>query len=422
MTWWRKLVPFAALERREVRLADGAIQFLRDIDGKPAVFCPYHSDEHASAFVVRSQNGTPGIHCATCGQTFWPSAPPSYDLDDFENAVREAHTRGAGSGPFRDVDIKIVDGWATPTIFEQGLAFIKSAKGTGKTTGLWNLLRGKRTVLLIGHRRLLNRNLSERLELNSYLDKDGSDFEHLPWRGKNDSRLRRFAVSLESLRLVPPNKEYDLIILDESEQVLRHFLSETIEKTGHGSRDRVFKQFGELVRRAKAVVALDADLGWISFRTLSKMRAELEGPAASRLIWLNEAKPGEGKEIQLYDSKNALVGVLMQALRDGKKCFVASTSKNQIDRRASAIERSYSSLRVLKVTGETSGQEEAERFIAAPAMGTADYDVALASPSLGTGVDIFIPLGSTIFPVSISYMAVFGCLLVTSARAARPCQ
>jgi hypothetical protein len=52
---------------------------------------------------------------------------------------------------------------------------------------------------------------------------------------------------------------------------LSHFLSDTLENRRGGGRDRLFVEFRQRVRDAKYVIALDADLGWITFSTLSQM-------------------------------------------------------------------------------------------------------------------------------------------------------
>ena len=56
----------------------------------------------------------------------------------------------------------------------------------------------------------------------------------------------------------------------QCEQVLSHFLSDTINSD---ARDAIFIDFKTLLQRAKRVIALDADLGWLSFETLVSWRS-----------------------------------------------------------------------------------------------------------------------------------------------------
>src|SRR5262249_26489733 len=136
--------------------------------------------------------------------------------------------------------IRIVDGDPAPPELPLGVTFIKSPKGSGKTEAMTRLTRGMQRVLLIGHRRALINQSCERLQLVSYLKSTG-----------RPDVLGRFGVCLDSLAMVPPHAVYDTIILDESEQLLAHFLSETLERLQGGGRDRIFGHFGRLIARAK---------------------------------------------------------------------------------------------------------------------------------------------------------------------------
>src|SRR3954471_21477127 len=79
----------------------------------------------------------------------------------------------------------------------------------------------------------------------------------------------RFGIWLDSLQQIPPDEGYELVIIDESEQVFGHLFSDTI--TARGNQDRIYKTLREVVRRAKYVVALDAGLGYATHNTLARM-------------------------------------------------------------------------------------------------------------------------------------------------------
>ena len=61
-------------------------------------------------------------------------------------------------------------------------------------------------------------------------------------------------------------------MLDESEQVLAHLLSDTVEGPGKPGRDRLFIELSHRVQSAERTVALDADMSWITFDTLLRMQ------------------------------------------------------------------------------------------------------------------------------------------------------
>ena len=86
---------------------------------------------------------------------------------------------------------------------------------------------------------------------------------------------KRFGICVDSLQQIQPayltesGDSYELVVIDESEQVFRHLFSETI--TSRGTQDRIYKTLREVVRRAGYVVALDADLGYLTSNTLARM-------------------------------------------------------------------------------------------------------------------------------------------------------
>src|SRR5262249_49633215 len=52
-----------------IQLVTGEFKEFRQLYQGTTVHCPFHRDENPSAFVVRSNNGSLGIHCSTCAQT-----------------------------------------------------------------------------------------------------------------------------------------------------------------------------------------------------------------------------------------------------------------------------------------------------------------------------------------------------------------
>ena len=165
----------------------------------------------------------------------------------------------------RNCIVTIVTGEPAPPKLEPGLTLIRSPKGSGKTRSLAYLTASAKSLLLVGHRRSLIRQSCDQLGLDCYLDEPEGMLQD----------LARLAICLDSLARVDARTRYEVVILDESEQVLGHFLSETLNRTDGPGRDRLFVEFRHRIRSAKYVVALDADLGWITFNALSRMvRAE----------------------------------------------------------------------------------------------------------------------------------------------------
>lgn len=397
-----------------IRTSSGAVVSFGELATRTSVHCPYHRDENASAFVTESLSGVRGIRCSTCSVTYWPNRVLEV-VDDFEVAARESlRQRDGHMRAFDGVSVAIDGKYPAPGRLTTRLTLVRSPKGSGKTAALTTYFGARDKVALVGHRRLLNRQVSARLGLNSYLDR-----HKFPWKGSRDSRLKKFAVSVENIELIPTTMSYDLVILDESEQILRHFLADTINSA---EREALFVNFVNLLRRAKRIVALDADLGWITAYTLREaifapdtltgiaseplarffepsettLEAFYGDPVAltagnETLLYIHDRQPGVGKTIEVYDSERHLDGELQACAALGKRCFVASNSKRKVERLAKGLKELLPNLRILLATSDTNQDEDVTAFIAEPAIQALAYDVILTSPTMGTGVDITFP-------------------------------
>jgi len=267
-----------------LKTRNGETLKLGEIKDTTPVFCPYHLDNNASAFVGVKNNGYRFLHCLRC-QTSWHQINPLYDneptinldfvatlkavkamsMDEMRNELSklpvnldrmELHSANIVFSNSKYVEIDE---------FKPGLTLIKSPKGSGKTQSLTDIIKrtfyrhyaisldefeftdddegpptqwetGKR-ILLIGHRRALIRSMCKRLDLNCYLDENDPNINHNGW----DFR-KRFGVCLDSIKKIDTwyDPTYDLVIIDEVEQVLAHLLSET-SRDAAGYLDHLYK-------------------------------------------------------------------------------------------------------------------------------------------------------------------------------------
>lgn len=412
-------------------LDDGKSASFGSLPNRTRVRCPFHYDRSASAFITTSAKGTVnGLHCPTCGQTFWPpDSRHEVDFLDFEKQLAAAETYFAANrdhGPFQkaiSADFhpglencaihRLPGGFVSlPRPVPKGVIFVKSPKGTGKTQELSRILKSEvrnpdrpsadlleqisrilegeqdqdenspeiasGKVLLIGHRIALIEQTCERLGLECYLDQP-----------KGEIHWSRIGICLDSLpRLVTPNnpKPYiDMLIIDESEQVLSHFLSGTIKDS---ERNKVFQKFRHLVRASKRVFALDADLNWLTVETLTKMATEPDNKYEPKqcTVYLNERLVST--EVEVYGTKAQLIGELRAWARTGRRLFVPSNSKRLLSKLHEGFKKKTPEVRTLLITSDTTGEEAVKAFIKEPRTEALKYDVIFASPTLGTGIDI----------------------------------
>ncbi|MDI9700124.1 hypothetical protein QM312_29720 [Burkholderia cenocepacia] len=400
-------------ETEVVTTENGGTYLLHELKSRTRVFCPRHLDKHASAFVVTSRIGQNGVYCSACAETLWPKWNHrlhlhSYDFYAFEDGLIEIDYEEQRQHPsewldneapveYRDmVDGKSVFvrdaqylGKSDLPDFTDGATFIRSAKGTGKTELLEHAVTkwkadGK-SVLLIVHRQVLAESLANRLKMHNYLRK-------LEVYEDRDEALRYCVVCLDSLAryLNPVRHKYDVVLIDESEQVYSHMLSSTLDGR---KRKYCFDLLHLYIRRARQVVLCDADLGWLTFNITASLRDD-KGPVR---FYVNRFRKNQDPTqlrhvVHLYDKESELLDYAIAVVGAGGKQFIASNSKERAKAIKKVLENRYGErVRGKIVTSDNSTTDEGRRFIATIKETSADYDVLIVSPSVGTGVDINIP-------------------------------
>ncbi|VVE38096.1 plasmid replication protein, CyRepA1 family [Pandoraea anhela] len=407
----------------ELRLARGGVVPLNQAEVRTPVYCPVHVDSRASAFVVHSSDGGGmGVHCVACGRTYWADrGSPTFDLHEYDRRVekliresfdtwlREKNTNtdmfDFDTAPPGLLQERFLPNELIP--LQDGVTIIKSPKGSGKTTVLRSVVdeakRKGKSVLLMGHRQTLLRSMAQRLGLTCYFDlvtREGKEGDGTGEQGPvkqvkvNINPTRHYAVCMDSLqgRLNTQEDKYDVIILDEVEQVISHLL---VSKTLRLDRRRIYNVFRYYLRNAKSVYLLDADMNAPTVIMLREILSD--GKDRSYHVIQNTYPTGEGKEICVYQGDGHLRSVMEQMLVDGKRLYVCSNSKTEID----ALEIRFQTLfgeskKIFKVTSDNSQDAEVQQFLSDVSSRILGCDVLLASPAIGTGIDITFPNGEAL--------------------------
>jgi hypothetical protein len=404
-----------------VNLADGSSAPLSSIAMHTSVHCPYHDDQHASAFIVPSwTRGGIGIHCRSCATTYWQVNGDQYDFNAFDKMVERRLAKPEeflgdpqGLEAFFPPKPKVTvhrSRYLPTVIYEPGITLIKSPKGTGKTEMLknifGNLSRGVykqgipwnekvESVLLIGHRRALLREAAAKLKLTYYRDMPDQFFLN----------PKTLAVCLDSLPMFSEpytyardgrnakykqDPAYDLVVIDESEQVFSHLTGGTIAKK-RGGMERCFDSLRYEVANAKAVIALDADLGMLTCHALQYLRPQ-DWQSRTRIIVNNPVEPERKRTLQLYSSEIALREELLRTIANGDRCFVACNSKRIAKVLAQIISKKFSGKIKLRIITSDNSRDSSEiEFVSNIRAEFLKIQVLICSPSLGTGIDITFP-------------------------------
>lgn len=402
-----------------VRLANGETKAFGLLVKGESVHCPFHHDMRASAFTVTSLSGQVGIHCKACGTTYWPSGcEDDYDFNAFDRLLKVDDRLEPSANASATLERYFPPRPRTeyyqqehlPAIsYSPGITLVKSPKGTGKTTALEKLVADvladkypaktpkaekTRSILLVGHRQSLIREASKRLGLKCYLDDEPSS-----------GKIETLAVCLDSLdRLTRKpassrggdKRSFDLVIIDESEQVLAHLVGETISK---GNKlQPAYHALEFQIKNAKAIIALDADLSLVTTHALQAMRPD-DWDRRCKVIYNKPVPARVNRTVEIFKHREPLEHDLFDAIRRGEKCFVASNSKKDCDVIVEMLRREFGAeLRIFSITSDNSRDARSIHFLKNIKKEILKYDVLVCSPSLSTGIDISFPSDESKIP------------------------
>ena len=274
-----------------------------------------------------------------------------------------------------------------------GLAYIKSAKGTGKTTALQSLLREAtstgRKVLVITHRIQLGRAICESIGIDWIEEVKESETQGLFGYGLCIDSLH----STSQARFNPKFWKGAIIILDEVEQVLWHALNSS---TCHNHRVKILETLRELVQVVLGsdglIIAQDADLSDV---TIDYLKGLVEEPIEPWLV-VNQWKPEIGWAVSFYDTKNpAPLLTRMEDFIQQGAIYVALDSQKVSGRWSSKnletyLQTRYPDKRILRIDSESVAdpQHPAYGIVERLNQAITHYDIVLATPTIGTGVSI----------------------------------
>ncbi|MGA4047913.1 plasmid replication protein, CyRepA1 family [Ralstonia nicotianae] len=388
------------LPTEAINLADGSVMALGAAPFGASIHCPEHIDRNPSAFIVKSEEGNRGVYCHRCAATFWmrngkrrrrPTGHDFYQIEEIvlrnEHEENPANVYDEDEAPQGLFDMALAQRAhfsmtkrLLPAIpVHEGVTFIRSPKGSGKSEQVDKLVahyrRQGQSVLLVGHRQALLRANAERFGLTCYMYADGS-------RVRNNKPSPYYAICLDSMAklLTPEFNKYDVVILDESEQIFSHLTGGTLKE----KRRDCYMQLFHYLAVAKAVIVADADLGPI---TIEGLRQAM-GPNAGYHFYLNGYREAQ-RDFHHYGSETHLMQEMLQAIRNGGRHYVSTNSIRKAEELQEAIRQQIGAHpKVMLVTSETVGRDEVQAFIADIKRAILDYDVVIATPTLGTGIDI----------------------------------
>jgi hypothetical protein len=284
---------------------------------------------------------------------------------------------------------------------------IKSPMGTGKTTALTNLIKQNNyeRIIWFSPRIIYSNNKQE--EINNLIEgsKDGNAKDCLKfynYKDLNDGELdkvNRLFISLESLYKLDKQKQYSLVIIDETETILNTFSSPTMDK----NKKQIKNNFIKILKNSNKIILNDA---FISNRTkdfLIDIKGEREKintlcddeddiiekeERAKKKIKITENKIVlNKKKATIFKNRNLIMRNLLEDLQEGKKLIIHSTSKRELDKVNNALKE-----RGFKTLYYNSSMDDGLKFKSSKNINEEwlKYDCILYTPSITIGIDFNI--------------------------------
>ncbi|MGF1591548.1 MAG: plasmid replication protein, CyRepA1 family [Pleurocapsa sp.] len=272
---------------------------------------------------------------------------------------------------------------------------IKSAKGTGKTQSLAQIVAGaiarQQKVLVVGHRVQLVKELCHRFGLN-----------YVTESGRCEQSALGYGLCIDSLhgssqaKFNPDDWIDSLVIIDEVEQVLWHALNSSTCKERRVEILKSLKTLMQnvLVNQGQLYIA-DADLSDITLDYV----ISLSGLEIQPYIVQNTWRCDRNFAWQVYNysgkSPKKLVSNLEAHIQRGGKpliCLSAQklTSKWSTQTLEAYLKQRFPEKRILRIDSESlvEPQHPAYGCIAKLELVLHQFDIVLASPSIETGISI----------------------------------
>ena len=274
-----------------------------------------------------------------------------------------------------------------------GFAFVKSAKGTGKTKALEPVIReatqSGRRVLVITHRIQLGKSICNQIGIDWIENLAESETQGLLGYGLCVDSLHCNSKA----KFDPQDWKGAIVVFDEVEQVIWHALNSS---TCADRRVTILDTLKQLLQTVFAsgglVIGQDADLSDVSIQYLMG----LADAAVAPWIAVNQWQPSQGWDVTFYETPDAapLLSKMREVIPTGK-IFVCLDAQKVTSRLSSTnlevyLKAQFPDRRILRIDSETvSDALHPARHLADRLNEiVAEYDIVIATPTIGTGVSL----------------------------------
>lgn len=278
-----------------------------------------------------------------------------------------------------------------------GVTFVKAPHGDGKSSLLAKpfvkqMERQGLLVVTVAHLTTLIADLATKFDCDHY-KRLHEEYKTCPTRRHlkyeqwiAENKIKTIAVCLPSIikHLKNTIAKADCLIIDEVSQVVRFITS----SVGEMNNVDVFEHFCEMIRSAKRILALDADLDSLTAEFFERVRP---GEKFNFVTVPNPDKSESGLNASLiYGEKynDWIVNLAADDLKKGKRIIIATDIKSEAINAAELLKRIVPRAKILTIHSGNSSDKEQRDFMHDADNKAAEYDCIIHSPSIRSGVSI----------------------------------
>ena len=281
----------------------------------------------------------------------------------------------------------------------QGLMAISGRMGTGKTHSLKELVERAevegRKVLVLVHRIELGRGICNQIGLSWIDEIESKEDRVISQHFGYGMCVDRLHPHNNKSRFNPADWEGAIVIIDEIEQVLWHLFNSA---TCYEKRALILRTFEELIKTVIStgglVIAQDADLSDASLNYLISISGN---PNLVPHVVENTYR-GKGRDVTIYKhSFEATIVAIDSKIDRGERVLFVGDSQKVKGKYSSInlecqLKKRHPDKRILRIDSETVGNPKHPAFACASRINEllSDYDIVIATPTIGTGVSIDI--------------------------------
>jgi len=265
------------------------------------------------------------------------------------------------------------------------VTYMLAGMGIGKTVTLIDFIKkhkDRKFIILSNRIALTNEVVSKMNKAMPSEDEHFMSYQDTKERITNFNRLVIQTESLNRVSIDTISKSNFILILDESESIIKQFASNT-------HRDNLNKNmlmFFFMIFRARNVIALDATMTMATHNVIKSVMDDYHRPNVSYTFYKNQCKTQNDTTFNITGSRNSWLSKLMHSLRNGHKCVVAMNTKNVARSLKLAIEAEFANkIRIGHYDSETLASVKRKHFSNVNKYWK-EYDVLLYTPTAGAGI------------------------------------